>query len=60
MFHDAIKEKYPDIQVLASTVNITLPDSAGGDYHLYDTPDNFVSKFNFFDQYPPEHPILLG
>ncbi|KAF7625141.1 putative vacuolar segregation protein [Aspergillus flavus] len=59
-FYDAIKEKYPDITVLASTVEIDFPGDAGGDYHLYDTPDNFVEKFNFFDQYSPDHPILLG
>jgi alpha-N-arabinofuranosidase len=59
-FYDAIKEKYPDITVLASTVELTFPGDAGGDYHLYDTPDNFVSKFNYFDQFSPDHPILLG
>ncbi|GMF67847.1 unnamed protein product [Aspergillus oryzae] len=48
-FYDAIKEQYPDITVLASTVEIDFPGDAGGDYHLYDTPDNFVEKFNFFD-----------
>lgn len=59
-FYDAITAKYPDIQVLASTIDLTLPETAGGDYHLYDTPDNFVSKFNMFDSFAPEHPILLG
>ncbi|KAI9935036.1 hypothetical protein ASPWEDRAFT_44615 [Aspergillus wentii DTO 134E9] len=59
-FYDAIKKKYPDITVLASTIDMTLPGVAGGDYHLYDEPDNFVTKFNFFDQYTDEHPILLG
>ncbi|KAJ5157872.1 uncharacterized protein N7482_008972 [Penicillium canariense] len=59
-FYDAITEKYPDIQVIASTLDITLPGNAGGDYHLYDIPDNFVKKFNLFDSYSDEHPILLG
>ncbi|KAJ6186738.1 hypothetical protein N7519_008039 [Penicillium mononematosum] len=59
-FYDAITAKYPDIQVLASTIDLTIPGTAGGDYHLYDTPDNFVSKFNMFDSFAPEHPILLG
>jgi alpha-N-arabinofuranosidase len=59
-FYDAITAKYPDIQVLASTIDMTIPGTAGGDYHLYDTPDNFVSKFNMFDSFAPEHPILLG
>jgi alpha-N-arabinofuranosidase len=59
-FYDAITEKYPNIQVLASTIDLTLPGSAGGDFHLYDIPDNFVASFNQFDQYTDEHPILLG
>ncbi|KAK4861878.1 hypothetical protein LT330_003913 [Penicillium expansum] len=59
-FYKAITAKYPDIQVLASTIDMTIPGTAGGDYHLYDTPDNFVSKFNMFDSFTREHPILLG
>lgn len=59
-FYNAIKAKYPDMQVLASTVDMTIPGDAGGDYHLYDIPDNFVDKFGFFDQYTDAHPILLG
>ncbi|KAL4892521.1 glycoside hydrolase superfamily [Aspergillus ambiguus] len=60
MFYDAIKAKYPDMTVIASTIEMTLPGDAGGDYHLYDIPDYFVSRFNFFDQMSPDHPILLG
>ena len=59
-FYDAITAKYPDIQVLASTIDMTLTGAAGGDYHLYDIPDNFITKFDMFDNYSPEHPILLG
>lgn len=59
-FYKAITAKYPDIQVLASTIDMTIPGTAGGDYHLYDTPDNFVSKFDMFDDFTREHPILLG
>ncbi|KAJ5593742.1 hypothetical protein N7537_010646 [Penicillium hordei] len=59
-FYKAITAKYPDIQVLASTIDMTIPGTAGGDYHLYDTPDNFVSKFDMFDNFTREHPILLG
>lgn len=59
-FYKAITAKYPDIQVLASTIDMTIPGTAGGDYHLYDTPDNFISKFDMFDSYSKEHPILLG
>lgn len=59
-FYNAIAAKYPDIQILASTIDLTLPGTAGGDYHLYDIPDNFVTKFNMFDGYSDQHPLLLG
>ncbi|KAJ5706720.1 hypothetical protein N7488_006521 [Penicillium malachiteum] len=59
-FNDALAEKYPHIQVIASTIDMTLPGSAGGDYHQYDVPDNFVSEFDMWDSYTDEHPILLG
>lgn len=59
-FYDAIKAKYPDITVLASTIDLTLPGDAGGDYHLYDIPDNFITRFGFFDNMSEDHPILLG
>ncbi|KAJ5125069.1 uncharacterized protein N7515_008894 [Penicillium bovifimosum] len=59
-FYDAISAKYPDIQVLASTIDMTIPGKAGGDYHLYDVPDNMVKQFNMFDNFRPDQPILLG
>lgn len=59
-FYDAIKAKYPDMVVIASTIDMTLPGDAAGDYHLYDVPDNFVSRFNFFDQFDPKNKLLLG
>lgn len=59
-FYDAISAKYPDIQIIASTIAMTLPDSAGGDYHMYDVPDNFVKAFDMFDSYSDKNPILLG
>ncbi|CEJ57847.1 Putative Alpha-L-arabinofuranosidase A [Penicillium brasilianum] len=59
-FYDAITKKYPSIQVLASTIDMTLPGNAGGDYHLYDIPDNFITKFGMFDSYSDAHPLLLG
>lgn len=59
-FYDALSKRYPDIQVIASTIDMTLPGNAGGDYHLYDIPDNFITKFNMWDNYTDQHPILLG
>ncbi|OJJ46231.1 hypothetical protein ASPZODRAFT_67628 [Penicilliopsis zonata CBS 506.65] len=59
-FYDAITEKYPEISIIASTIEMTLPGNANGDYHMYDTPDAFVEAFNQWDQYSNEHHYLLG
>lgn len=59
-FYDAIKGKYPDMEVLASTLKLDLPGDAGGDYHLYAIPDDLVAEYNYFDQMSPKHSILLG
>ena len=63
-FLKAINQKFPDIVVLSSTSHniMSIPKPAGGDYHEYTMPDNFVNKFHFFDsltvptivgEYPP-------
>ena len=60
MFYDAIKAKYPDMHVIASTVAYALPGDALGDYHEYTRPDYFVGQFNFFDQANATHKTLIG
>ena len=59
-FYDAIKEKYPDLKVIASTVDITLPGDAMGDYHTYSNPDALISQFNQFDHGTSEHKTLVS
>lgn len=62
MFHDAIKAKYPEIQIIASGASsdkATDGDTDGfkfsktpdviGDYHPYREPDELVEEFNRFD-----------
>lgn len=47
--------------VIGSTVMIDpFPDHASGDYHQYTRPDDFVSQFNFFDNFTSGHPTLIG
>lgn len=61
LFYDAIKAKYPDIYVIASTIAYTLPGTAGGDYHDYSPPDRLVARFNIFDNLIGDgHKYLLG
>jgi alpha-N-arabinofuranosidase len=61
MFYDAIKAKYPKMNVIASTVNITnRPGDSSGDYHQYTRPDMFVSQYDYFDNFSTVHKTLLG
>lgn len=61
IFHNAIKAAYPHITTIASTTNISpIPEGAWLDYHSYTRPDDFVSRFGFFDNMDRGHPILVG
>ncbi|KAL0941459.1 alpha-L-arabinofuranosidase [Colletotrichum truncatum] len=57
MYHDAIKEAYPDLIVMASASELTMnmtsfPGDLAGDQHKYTVPDRFVgSNFGFFDHF---------
>ncbi|ERF72007.1 hypothetical protein EPUS_09374 [Endocarpon pusillum Z07020] len=59
-FYNAIKERYPDMNVLASTVDITLSEDAIGDYHTYSNPDALIFQFNQFDHGTSEHKTLVS
>ena len=59
-FYNAIKAVYPNITVIASTIAITFPGDASGDYHQYTRPDQFVSQFSMFDNFTAEHKTLVG
>ncbi|OTA76960.1 glycoside hydrolase family 51 protein [Hypoxylon sp. CO27-5] len=61
MFLSAINKAYPDIQVISSGSyydGYNIPKPAGGDYHVYATPDTLVSEFNKFDNITTPH--LIG
>lgn len=62
MFKDAIKKKYPNMVVFASTADFNFAETsdAGEDYHQYTRPDRFVTQFNFFDHYTPGFKTLIG
>ncbi|KAF3919661.1 hypothetical protein ABW20_dc0105378 [Dactylellina cionopaga] len=61
MFNDAIKAKYPDIIIIASTPEITdTPAGTWVDYHRYDKPDHLTTYFDQFDNWDRQHPVLVG
>lgn len=59
-FYNAIKQKYPDMNILASVVDPALPRDAIEDYHTYSKPDDLVARFNLFDQNTVEDLTLVG
>ncbi|KAI7507169.1 putative vacuolar segregation protein [Hortaea werneckii] len=62
-FHDAIRNAYPDITIIASYFDVkgsTPPDNAAGDFHQYAAPQLMSSEFGFFDNYTSEHPVVIG
>jgi alpha-N-arabinofuranosidase len=61
MFYNAIKALYPSMNVIASTVAVSPQvGDAGGDYHQYTRPDQFVQQFNYFDNFSLSHKALIG
>ncbi|KAN0113171.1 glycoside hydrolase family 51 protein [Hyaloscypha variabilis] len=61
LFFDAIHEKWPDLTLISSTQDQSVagPGSAW-DYHIYTRPDDFVSKFDYWDHVARNHSILQG
>ncbi|KAL9061117.1 MAG: hypothetical protein Q9162_000262 [Coniocarpon cinnabarinum] len=62
-FEQAIKQKYPEIVVIASTQELEGDEYGTGnaaDYHQYTRPDYFVNQSSFFDNNNTDHQILIG
>lgn len=64
-FYDAIHKAYPKITIIASTAQLDclpkeIPKDAWLDYHLYGTPDEFVEKFNYFDNIPRTNKYIVN
>jgi len=59
-FYNAVKEKYPDITIIASTSGMSLPGNAGQDYHVYNRPNLLVDQFDYFDHFSRGHKTLIG
>ncbi|KAF2711394.1 glycoside hydrolase family 51 protein [Pleomassaria siparia CBS 279.74] len=63
LFKQAIEEKYPDIQIIASPSkfdNMTIAAPAAGDYHPYRQPNDYYAEFSKFDALGPENLTLVG
>ena len=60
LFYDAIKRKYPDIQLIANTpVKSRIPDII--DEHYYDTAEFFARQAHRYDSYPRTGPkVYVG
>ena len=59
-YYSAVKASYPDITLVADTLEIDTPVGEMKDYHDYDVPDNLVKAYNFFDQNTTSVQTLIG
>ena len=60
-YANAIQAAYPNLNIMASTLNVTRTASELGDYHQYTIPDVFVQDYDFFDQADPAgSKVLIG
>jgi alpha-N-arabinofuranosidase len=65
MFHDAIKNAYPNMKIISSIwsgyfTNPSMPAGVIQDLHDYLSVDDMVSKFNGYDHAPRSQPVLVG
>lgn len=53
-FHDAVKSKYPNLTMIATTKLTEFPkdEVLWWDQHYYLTPSDFINRFDQFDNYP--------
>lgn len=60
LFHDAIKAKYPQMQLIANTpIKSRTPDIV--DEHYYNTPEFFMNEAGHYDDYDRKGPkIFVG
>jgi hypothetical protein len=49
------------MNVIASIIAVNPQiGNAGGDYHQYTRPDQFLSQFDYFDSFSRVHKTLIG
>lgn len=64
MFHDAIKAKYPNLTLIASTSEpdfLPKPKPAGmwTDFHIYENASVMVNNFSYFDTWDRNFPVAV-
>lgn len=63
VFYNAIRAKYPDMNVVSTINPSPSPDTGSGgmvDVHIYDNQDHFASLFSTFDQASRKYPAFVG
>ncbi|KAN0068573.1 Glycoside hydrolase superfamily [Elaphomyces granulatus] len=61
-FHDAIKSKYPNLVIIASTDEyfpVQKPEGIWMDYHSYGPAEKFINEFNKFDNVDRKFPYVV-
>jgi alpha-N-arabinofuranosidase len=58
-FYNAVKAKYSDMTIIASYAGMSLPSTAGQDYHVYHHPNLLANQFDYFDHSSRSHKSLI-
>jgi alpha-N-arabinofuranosidase len=58
-FYNAAKAKYPDMTIIASYAGMSLPSTAGQDYHVYNRPNLPANQFDYFNHSSRSHKTLI-
>ena len=58
-FYNAVKAKYSDMTIIASYAGMSLPSTAGQDYHVYNHPNLLANQFDYFDHSSRSHKSLI-
>ncbi|VUC23054.1 unnamed protein product [Clonostachys rosea] len=62
-FYNAIRAKYPDMNVISTINPSPSPDDGSGgiiDLHIYNNQNHFANLYNTFDQASRNYPVFVG
>lgn len=61
MFHKAIKERYPDMNVISSIIPSPVQEPGTWlDIHIYEGQDAFAREYDAFDNTDRNYPVIVG
>lgn len=59
-FAEAIRTKYPDLVLIATTDNVELPENSWVDEHFYPSPQGLIDMFHRYDTHSNSSKVFVG